>query len=196
MPRAWLDTRVVTIHDPTSLPLSFVGLELVVLALAALTFVHARATRQLLTWTTIVVYGLLMEFGSYHLVDNFAHGAFTISFYDARLPLYIAAVYLVLLYVGIATARTLGLPPGREALAAGALIVAMDAPFDMVGPAAGWWRWFDTDPNIAHRWLGVPVTSYYWHLAFGGLLAYLTAAAARRRLPASPPVIADRKSVV
>ncbi len=190
-----LDNRVITINDPTSLPLSFLGLEVIVLGLAVLTFLHARAAARrgdrsaMLTWATIVVYGLVMEFGSYNFVDNFAHGQFTVMFYDHQLPLYVTAVYPVMLYIGICTARTLGLPPAREALAAGVLIVAMDFPFDMVGPRAGWWRWFDTDPNIAHRWSGVPVTSYYWHFAFGGLLAYFTAAAARRRLPASPLVV-------
>nr|AYM54386.1 hypothetical protein [Phaselicystis flava] len=52
----------------------------------------------------------------------------------------------------------------------------MDAPFDILGPDAGWWSWSTEDPNIAVRWLGVPVTSYCWHLLFGGTLAALTRA--------------------
>ena len=185
-----VDTRVITIHDPTDLPASFVGLEAVVLVVAGLTLRHAlrahargdRAAR--LTWLTIFVYGLAMEVLSYNFVDNFAHGQFTVMFYDRQLPLYITVIYPVMLYTGIAVARWLGLRPAAEAFAAGALIVVVDAPFDMVGPQAGWWRWFDNDPNIAYRWAGVPVTSYYWHLAFGGILAALTAAAARRMQPA------------
>lgn len=176
----------MTINDPLGLPWHFVGLELVVLLLAGLTFRHALRDRtRLLTWLTIFVYGLAMELLSYSLVDNFAHGRFTVMFYGDQLPLYITVIYPVLLYTGIATARALGLAPLAEAVAAGILIVAMDAPFDMAGPEAGWWRWFDTDPNIAHRWFGVPVTSYYWHFAFGGILAFLTARTARLRwLPA------------
>ncbi len=184
-----VDTRVVTIHDPTALPLSFLGLEVIVLVVAGLTLRHAlRARRRgdraaLVTWLTIFVYGLAMELLSYNLVDNFAHGQFTVMFYDRQLPLYITVIYPVMLYTGIATARWLGLRPAAEAVAAGALIVCVDAPFDMVGPRAGWWRWFDGDPNIAYRWAGVPVTSYYWHLAFGAILAALTARAARHRTP-------------
>ncbi len=184
-----LDTRVLTIHDPTRLPWTFVGLELVVLLVAVLTYRHAlrahhrgdRAAR--LTWWTIFVYGLAMELLSYNFVDNFAHGQFTVMFYDRQLPLYITVIYPVMLYTGIATARWLGLRPAAEAIAAGVLIVACDASFDMVGPAAGWWRWFDNDPNIAYRWLGVPVTSYYWHFGFGGILAAVTARAARSKTP-------------
>jgi hypothetical protein len=185
-----IDTAAVTLHHPTSLAPSFLGLEAVVLGLAALTFVHAlRAHRRgetaadraaLLTWVTILVYGLVMEIVSYNAFDNFAHGQFTVMFYERQLPLYVTAVYPVLLYTGIATARRLGLPPLVEALAAGLFIVAMDAPFDVAGPPAGWWRWYDTDPNIAYRWLGVPVTSYFWHFSFGGILAAITAWASRR----------------
>jgi hypothetical protein len=172
----------MTINNPFDLPWHAVGLELIVLLLAALTFRHAmRDHAGRLTWLTIFVYGLAMELLSYSFVDNFAHGTFTVMFYGDQLPLYITVIYPVLLYTGIATARSLGMRPAAEAVTAGFLIVLMDAPFDMVGPEAGWWRWFDTDPNIAHRWLGVPVTSYYWHLGFGGILAYLTGRAARQR---------------
>jgi hypothetical protein len=64
-------------------------------------------------------------------------------------------------------------------LTAGLLIVAMDMPFDILGPANGWWSWSATDPNVAYRWYGVPVTSYYWHFAWGGILAGLTRAFGR-----------------
>lgn len=183
------DSRLITIRDPSALPWTSVALELVVLAVAGLTLRHAlRAHRSgdraaLITWVTIFVYGLVMEVVSYNTVDNFEHGAFTVSFYDHQLPLYIAVIYPVLLYTGIATARWLGLPPAFEAVAAGILIVAVDAPFDVVGPVARWWTWSDGDPNTAYRWAGVPVTSFYWHCAFGGILAALTARAARHRRP-------------
>jgi hypothetical protein len=97
-------------------------------------------------------------------------------FYHRKLPLYVTAVYPTLLYTGIATARRFAFPLWAEGFAAGLLIVAMDIPFDVVGPNVGWWSWSATDPLLAYRWCGVPVTSYYWHLAFGGILAALTTA--------------------
>jgi hypothetical protein len=184
-----VDTRAITIHDPTALPWSFPALELVVVMWAAMTWRHARQRQRggdpaaVLTWTTIVVYGLAMEVISYNLIDNFAHGRFTVMLYDQQLPLYVVAVYPVLLYTGIAAARALRLRPAAEAITAGLLIVCLDVPFDLAGPEAGWWRWFDGDPNIAYRWSGVPVTSLLWHLSFGAILAALTALAARRRWP-------------
>jgi len=189
-----IDSPALTLRDPTSLPAASVGLELLVIGLAAVTLVHAvRAQRRgtdraaLLTWITIAIYGLVMELVSYNFIQNFAHGDFTLSFYDRQLPLYITVIYPVLLYTGIATARRLGLPRHAEAIASGLFIVAMDAPFDVVGPVAGWWRWFDTDPNIAFRWYGVPVTSYYWHFTFGSTLALLTAWIGQRaRRPDGP----------
>lgn len=175
---------LVSFNDPTALPISFVLLETGVMLWAALTLRHAIRTGRpaLLTWLTIFVYGLVMELVSYNAVDNFAHGQFTVMFYDRQLPLYITVVYPVLLYTGIALARRLRLAPAAEAITAGILIVCIDVPFDITGPRLGWWRWFDNDPNIAYRWLGVPVTSYYWHLTFGAILCWLTARAARRSL--------------
>lgn len=182
-------TPIVAFTDPTQMAWHFLVLEFTVLVWAGLTLRHAlRADRRgdraaLLTWVTIITYGVAMEVVSYTLVDNFAHGQFTVMFLGRKLPLYITAVYPVLLYTGITAARSLRLRPGAEAITAGAFIVALDVPYDLTGPRAGWWRWFDTDPNIAYRWAGVPVTSFYWHLAFGGVLAALTAFAARRRRP-------------
>jgi hypothetical protein len=180
-----LDTAAVTIYTPWSRPFVHLALEVVVVTLGALTLVHAmRARREanmlpLFTWLTIVVYGLVMEFVSYQFIDNFVHAQFSVMFYGRKLPLYITAVYAVLLYTGIATARRFHLPLWAEGFAAGLLIVAIDVPFDVVGPSLGWWRWSESDPLLAYRWCGVPVTSYYWHLAFGGILSFLTTAMAR-----------------
>jgi hypothetical protein len=174
---------IVSFNDPTTLPISFVLLEAGVMLWAALTLRHAIRHKALLTWLTIFVYGLVMEIVSYNAVDNFAHGQFTVMFYDRQLPLYITVVYPVLLYTGIALARRLHLSPAAEAVTAGLFIVCIDVPFDIAGPRLGWWRWFDNDPNIAYRWLGVPVTSFYWHLTFGAILCALTARAARANRP-------------
>jgi len=175
----------VTLYAPWTRPLGHLGLEAVVLGCCAVTLVHAlRARRRgdptpLVTWATIFVYGLAMEILSYHFVKNFTHAQFTVMFYDRQLPLYVTAVYPTLLYTGIATARRFRLPRGAGAVLAGVLIVALDYPFDVLGPIAGWWSWSDSDPVIAVRWQGVPVTSYYWHLCFGGVLAALTTSARR-----------------
>ena len=58
--RTWLDSWLVTVHDPTSLAPSAVGLEVVVITCAVATFIHAlRAHRRgdrlaLATWLTIL----------------------------------------------------------------------------------------------------------------------------------------------
>jgi hypothetical protein len=194
-----VDTHLLTLQDPRGLPATLVGVEVLVVAGAALTLVHALRARRdgdpaaLLTWVTIVVYGLVMELLSYNLVPNFEHARqFAVSFYDQKLPLYIVAIYPVMLYTGIATARRLGLPRVAEACAAGVLIVAMDVPYDLTGPLAGWWVWSaGTDiwsDVVAHRWYEVPVTSYGWHMVFGGILALLTAVVAERRDARAAPM--------
>jgi hypothetical protein len=171
----------VTVRNPFAQPLSFLGLEIVVLACGALTLMHAvRALRRerdalpLFTWVAVVSYGLVMEIVSYNYIDSFTHGPFTVMLYHDKLPLYVVAVYPALLYTGIAMARRLGLSRAAEPFVAGLAIVLLDFPFDVLGPPAGWWSWSPVDPNIRERWEGVPLTSYYWHITFGGSLALLT----------------------
>ena len=170
----------VTLYAPWTRPLVHLALEVVVVACAIAGLVHALRARKrgdlvpLFTWSVIFVYGLAMELLSYELFQNFTHAQFSVMFYGKQLPLYVCAIYPCMLYTGIMTARRLGLRPAYEGFAAGFLIVAMDMPFDILGPVVGWWSWSDKDPRIAVRWLDVPVSSYYWHMAFGGILASLT----------------------
>lgn len=179
-PQVLIDSPYFTLYNPFYQPLSFLCLEVVVIACAVLTLLHAlkgyRAGEgsRLFTWWTIFVYGLIMEIASYNALDNFVHGQFTVMFYHRKLPLYISVLYPLFLYTSIYTIERLRLSRLAYPFVVGFMIVVMDYPFDVIGPAAGWWSWSDTDPVLAYRWHGVPVTSYYWHLAFGGTLAGLT----------------------
>lgn len=174
-----LDTPWLTIYDPLGRPPAFVGLELCVLACGALTLLDALHARRggdrtaLFTWAAALLYGLLMELVSYHFIDNFAHGQFTVMLYHQKLPLYVSALYPAFIYTAIRIVGRLRLGRVAEPFAVGIFIVALDIPFDILGPLRGFWSWSTRDPNIAYRWFGVPVTSYYWHLCFGGSLALL-----------------------
>jgi len=184
-PPPLVDTFFITLRAPWSVRPSALGLEVTVVACGVLALLHALRERRrgdglpLFTWLASFTYGIVMEVVSYNFIKSFAHGPFCVMFYRAQLPLYVVTVYPVLQYTGIVTARRLRSGIVAQAFTAGLLIVAMDIPFDMLGPTQGWWSWSDTDPNIAARWYGVPVTSYYWHLAFGGILAALTRALGR-----------------
>ena len=184
-PERLLDTAFVTLHAPWSVGLTFLGLELTVVACGVLALIHALRARRdgdgapLFVWGVSFTYGLVMELLSYNFIDAFSHGQFTVMFYRRQLPLYVVTLYPVLQYTSIMTARRLRLGLVAEAFAAGALMVSMDAPFDILGAHQRWWAWSATDPNVGFRWHDVPVTSYYWHLAFGGILAGLTRAFGR-----------------
>jgi hypothetical protein len=179
-PQTLLDTAFVTLHAPWSVGLSFLGLEITVVLCGVLSLLHALRARRggdgapLVVWAASFTYGIVMELGSYNFLTSFVHGQFTVMFYHHQLPLYVVTLYPVFQYTSILTARRLrtGLVP--QMLLAGLFIVAMDFPFDILGPTQGWWSWSASDPNMAFRWHEVPVTSYYWHLAWGGLLAGLT----------------------
>jgi hypothetical protein len=180
-----VDTAFITLRAPWSVGLSFLGLELTVVACGVLALLHALGERRrgdgapLFTWAVSFTYGIAMELASYNFVDSFHHGQFSVMFYKHQLPLYVVTLYPVLQYTSIMAARRLRAGVVPQMLMAGLLIVAMDVPFDILGPMNGWWSWSATDPNVAYRWFGVPVTSYYWHFAWGSILAGLTRAFGR-----------------
>lgn len=169
----------MAITSPLSHPWHFFALEVVVVACFALTLRHAvgcfrRGDRlPLFQWLAILVYGIAMELIAFTFIDNYTHATFTVQLYHGKLPLYVTCVYLVLHYTGLVLAQRLGLGAVAEALVAGFAIAALDVPFDTVGVDAKWWIWSDADPNVSARFLGVPVTSYYWYMLFGAVLAGL-----------------------
>ncbi|AKF05098.1 hypothetical protein [Sandaracinus amylolyticus] len=175
-----MDLRdLVEVSSPLSRPLHFALLELAVLASTVLVFAHALRRyregdrRHLFQWIAITSYGVQMELIAFNFLENYEHAQFTVQLHHGQLPLYVTGLYGTFLYAGIKLAERLRVHPIAEALIAGLAICLIDVPFDIAGVALGWWRWLDTDPVLAFRWLDVPVTSYYWYLIFGAVAAGL-----------------------
>ncbi len=184
-PRVLFDSWLVTIYDPSTISANFHSLEVVFLLGFVLTLRHALSEYKcghlggLILWLTALMYGVLMEVLSYNTVDNFTHAQFTVQFYHHQLPFYVVLLYPTFIYTAVLAARKLKAGPVATFFAAGLLAVLLDVPFDIMGPDCGWWAWHTggEDPwgLVAHRWLGVPVSSYCWHLLFTGALASVTA---------------------
>jgi hypothetical protein len=161
--------------DPRTLPLSFVGLELVFFACFALTVRDVAARWRageryaLFQWLVVFVYGVAMELLAFNAYPDYEHGRFTVQLYHQKLPLYITFVYVVFHYTGLKLVERRGLGPAAEAVIAGLAIALIDVPFDVVGVDARWWTWHASS-HVAQRWLGVPLTSYEWYLLFGAIL--------------------------
>ncbi len=175
----------VVVSNPLARPLPFLALEIFVFSCFALTAKHAIETykrgerHHAFQWVVIFFYGLFMELIAFNFLHNYHHGQFTIQLYRDELPLYIPCVYLVLHYAGLKSVERFGLGALSEAILAGFAICLLDIPFDIMGVDAGYWSWTTTDPNLAYRFLGVPVTSFYWYMLFGALLSALCRGAAR-----------------
>jgi hypothetical protein len=170
----------LALSSPFNRLLNFLGLELVVIACFLLTLRHALTRYRagdrypLFQWLVILAYGIAMEMIAFNYLHNYTHAIFTVQLYHRLLPLYVPCIYLVFHYTGLKLVERLGLDPLREALLVGFAICLLDVPFDIDGPGAGWWSWSPSDPNLAVRWLGVPITSYYWYLLFGAVFAGLS----------------------
>lgn len=171
--------ELVRLSSPLDRPLHFLVLELCVLASSVAVLAHAVVRyregdrRHLFQWIAFTSYGVQMELIAFNFLNNYEHAQFTVQLYDGQLPLYVTGLYGSFLYAGTKVVERLSLHPVAEALLAGFAICLIDVPFDLAGVALGWWTWLDTDPNLAFRWLGVPVTSYYWYLIFGAVAAGL-----------------------
>jgi hypothetical protein len=177
-PRIVFDSRYLTVYDPWTIPANFHGLELVIGIGFLLTLRHAIARHRsgdrwpLFLWLTTLSYGVWMELLTYNTVDNFSHAQFTVMLYYKQLPLYVVMLYPTFVYVAVQSARRLGMGSVGTFFTVGLLAVMIDVPFDIMGPDCKWWWWNEDaeDPwgLVAHRWLGVPVSSYCWHLLFEG----------------------------
>lgn len=187
--------QALSLQSPLDPPLHFTLLEFVVYACFVLTARHAWTrykagdTRHLFQWVVLFIYGVIMELVSFNLFQNYAHGTFSVQLYHGQLPLYITCIYMVFHYTGIKMVERLGLTWGKEALLCGLAIVCIDVPYDTLGVDTGWWRWVDDPEAALHprfieavrtRWLGVPVSSYYWYLMYGALAALFCRAAHAR----------------
>lgn len=194
-PRIVFDSPWITVYDPWSIPAGFHVLELLFLIGVVLTSRHALARHRegdrqsTFLWLTALFYGVWMEVLSYHTVDNFAHNQFTVMLYHKQLPLYVVMLYPTFIYTAVQTARRFGMGAPGTFFAAGLVVVLLDVPFDILGPDCRWWWWREDaeDPLrlVAHRWLGVPVTSYCWHLLFCGSLALVSERFGRLAMPPS-----------
>lgn len=173
------DVGLLELTSPFSHPIHLFLLELAVLACTLSVFGHALRDyrngdrRSMFQWLVLTSYGVQMELIAFNFLNNYEHAQFTVQLYHGQLPLYVTGLYGTFMYTGIKVAERLGVHPVAEALLAGFAMCLIDVPFDIAGVAVGWWRWLDTDPNLAFRWLGVPVTSYYWYLIFGAVAATL-----------------------
>jgi len=182
-PRALYESWLVTIYDPSSISANFHSLELVMLLGFLLTLRHALRERRvgrpfgLLLWLIAAFYGVWMELLAANTVDIFGHAQFTVMLCGKLLPLYVVLLYPTFIYVAVTAARKLKTGAVATFFTAGLLAVMIDVPFDIMGPDCGWWIWYEgsEDPYglVAHRWLGVPVSSYCWHLLFGGSAAVI-----------------------
>jgi hypothetical protein len=170
---------MISLSSPLVRPAHFLGLELVFAAAVAITLAHAigraRAGERhaLFPWLVAFFYGVWMELIAFNFLDNYQHATFTLQLYHGKLPFYVVCLYPVFHYAGLKLIERWRLGFAAEALLAGFAICLIDIPFDVAGVRAGWWRWSDADPTLAVRWLGVPVTSYYWYCIFGAVYAAL-----------------------
>lgn len=189
-------SNVIAFNNPLHHPLHLLGLEIVVIGSFVLTLRHALAhwrageRRHLFQWLVALFYGLWMELIAFNFLHNYDHAQFTVQLYRHLLPLYVMCLYPVFHYTGLKLVERFQLGLVSEALLVGFAICLIDIPFDIVGVDARWWVWSNGDPKLAARWLGVPVTSYYWYLIFGAVYAALCRKLANKSLLLTPFIAA------
>ena len=158
---------------------SHLAIEWMMIFGALLALIHAiRTSRQtgspsaLYTFAGIFLYGLMMDISSYYSVGNFWHGEFSVMLVWNRLPLYIAMLYVALIYPSVMTIRRYGFSPMTEAVSVGFYSGILYMIFDNLGPALNWWIWDRSSPFSQPLLNSVPITSYHWLFLFNTALAF------------------------
>jgi hypothetical protein len=155
---------------------SFLLGEYMFILLAAVALVHAyRSGRShVLVWIAALIAGTANDliFMALPMVDTFWQAQATIML-TPRLPLYIPCVYVCFMYYPTIAVRRVRLRPLAQAALTGMTACLFYAPYDIVGAKFLWWTWHDTDPTIAARMLGAPISSSLWVLTFVGAFAWL-----------------------
>jgi hypothetical protein len=158
-----------------NLPSFAVG-EVMFMICAGLALVHAyRSGRShVLIWIAALIAGTAndMIFMALPLVDTFWQAQAMVML-TPRLPLYIPCVYVCFMYYPTVAVRRLRLRPLALAALTGLVACLFYAPYDIVGAKFLWWTWHDTDPTIATRILGAPISSSLWVLTFVGAFSWL-----------------------
>lgn len=173
---------------------SFLLGEIMFMICTVVALVHAiRSGRDhVLIWIAALIAGTAndMIFMALPLVDTFWQAQATIML-TPRLPLYIPCVYVCFMYYPTIAVRRLRLPAIPQAAATGIVACLFYAPYDIVGAKFMWWTWHDTDPTIAVRILGAPVSSSLWVLTFVGAFAWLN-----DRAIARDPAVGNRSFAI
>ena len=158
--------------------------EYVAILCALIAFVHARRAGRvnLLICVAALVAGTANDliFMALPVVDTFWQAQASIML-TPRLPLYIPCMYVAFMYWPTVAVRRLGLGRWSTATLTGLVACLLYAPYDIVGIRFLWWTWHDSDPAIAERLLGVPVSSSLWVVTFVGSFALLLDAVLRDR---------------
>ncbi|WP_419554464.1 hypothetical protein [Candidatus Poriferisodalis sp.] len=148
--------------------------EYVIIGCAVLALVHALRSGRAnwFIWAAALIAGTANDliFIALPLVDNFWQAQASIML-TPRLPLYIPCVYVLFMYWPTVGIRRLGLGRWSASALTGLVACLFYAPYDIVGAKFLWWTWHDTDPAIAERFFGAPLSSSLWVLTFTGSFA-------------------------
>eukprot|EP00466_Bigelowiella_natans_P009115 jgi/Bigna1/133797/aug1.22_g8505 len=149
-------------NDPASLPLGMLGLDAVISATFLLTFIHAakNGISRVALFLALFVVALIVEESSINngYVTTHCHDEATVMITKCS-SLNSVMFYVPWLYTSMMSAKRLGLPWWAYPSAAGLLQMLYGLPYEIQGPAFGWWKY--TDQDIANGALTERVFGVY-----------------------------------
>ena len=157
--RSWMDPS----EQWERLP-SFLILEYWYFVLALICLAHARLNGALDLWFAGWFCGTANDVICMYLplIDNFWQAQATVML-TPRLPLYIVAMYVCLMYPANTAAMRFGFRWSlAEAMCAALFASLWYGVYDVCGPRLLWWTWHDSDVAIAERLGNAPIGSTMW----------------------------------
>ena len=157
--RSWMDPAGQWERLP-----SFLILEYWYFVLALICLAHARLNGALDLWFAGWFCGTANDVICMYLplIDNFWQAQATVML-TPRLPLYIVAMYVCLMYPANTAAMRFGFRWSlAEAMCAALFASLWYGVYDVCGPRLLWWTWHDSDVAIAERLGNAPIGSTMW----------------------------------
>eukprot|EP00467_Chlorarachnion_reptans_P023908 CAMPEP_0114515310 /NCGR_PEP_ID=MMETSP0109-20121206/16664_1 /TAXON_ID=29199 /ORGANISM="Chlorarachnion reptans, Strain CCCM449" /LENGTH=321 /DNA_ID=CAMNT_0001695499 /DNA_START=5 /DNA_END=970 /DNA_ORIENTATION=- len=172
---SFLAGRVLYYNDPATLPKGVLGLDILMYSCTLMAFAHealaGRTSRFPAKCLLLFLMALFVEEASINNGIVWTHCHDDALFMITKCSSLNSVLYYVpWIYTALATAKRMNLPWWAYPSAVGMLQGLFGVPYEMQGPAFGWWKYTDQDVAngaLTERIWGMPLMAAYFHPAMG-----------------------------
>mmetsp|Transcript_20685 Transcript_20685/g.36753 ORF Transcript_20685/g.36753 Transcript_20685/m.36753 type:complete len:309 (-) Transcript_20685:32-958(-) len=158
-------------NDPERLPVGVLGLDVLMAVTGLLAFIHSIKHGKIGLFIGMFLVGLMVEEASINNGKVWTHCHDDATLMITKCSSFNSVLYYApWMYTAIQSATRLDLPWWAFPSGVGLLQFLYGIPYEIQGPAFGWWRYTDQDVAngaLSERVWGMPIMAAYFHPAMG-----------------------------